>query len=87
MCLDLARELTKTMKYEGDGDTNCNWCTWNNPQMIGKGTGGFRNQRSNGDLLHYSIIKIGLNTEKSPGDLRKLAVTKTPVKNHRSTLV
>ena len=26
------------MEHEGDGDTNCNWCTWNNPQKIGKET-------------------------------------------------
>ena len=30
-CLDLVRELKKTMEHEGDSDTNCNWCTWNNP--------------------------------------------------------
>ena len=35
----LARELTNPNKHEDDGDTNCNWWTWNNPQMIGKGTG------------------------------------------------
>ena len=29
--VDLAREL-KTMEHEGDGDVNCNWCFWNNPQ-------------------------------------------------------
>ena len=33
------------------------------------------------------IIKIGQNTEKSPGDLRKLAVTETPVKSHRPILM
>ena len=26
MYLDLARELKKTMKHKGDGDSNCNWC-------------------------------------------------------------
>ena len=30
--------------------------------------------------MEVSIIEIGLNTEKSPGDLRRLAVTQTPVK-------
>ena len=29
----------KTIEYEGNGDTTCNWCTWNNPQQVGKGTG------------------------------------------------
>ena len=23
-------------KDEGDGNTNCNWCTWNGPQKLGK---------------------------------------------------
>ena len=25
--LDLARELKKTVEYESDGDTDCNWCS------------------------------------------------------------
>ena len=25
------------MEHEGDGDTNCGWCTWDNPQKTGKG--------------------------------------------------
>ena len=32
-------------------------------------------------------LKIGQNTEKSSGDLRNLAVTETPVKNHQLTLL
>ena len=24
------------MEHDGDGDTNCNWCTRNNPRRIGK---------------------------------------------------
>ena len=88
--LDLAWELKKkkeTMEHESDGDTNYNWYTWNNPQMIGKGTGRLENKRASGDHPDYSIIKIGLNTEKSPGDLRRLAVTQTPERNHQLTLV
>ena len=30
-------------------------------------------------------VKIRLNTEKSPGDLRRLPVTKIPVKYHQPT--
>ena len=33
------------------------------------------------------IIKNGQNTEKSPGDLRRLAVTQSPVKDHQLTLM
>ena len=58
-----------------DRDTNCYWCT-----RIGTGTGGFGNKSTSRKRPNYSIIKIGKNTEKSPGDLRRLAVTQTPEK-------
>ena len=53
--LDLTREL-KTIKHKGDGDTNGNWYTWNNPQRLGKETGRIRNQRMSGDHPDYSIV-------------------------------
>ena len=36
---DITRELKKAMEHEGDSDTNCNWCTRNNPQRLGKCAG------------------------------------------------
>ena len=75
------------MEHEGDGDTNCGWCTWNNPQRVDKGTRRHRNQRTSRDHPDYRIINIGQNTEKNPGDLKRLAVTQTPVENHQLTLV
>ena len=60
------------MEHEGDGNTNCNWCARNNPQRIGKGIGRIGNKRTSRDHPNYSIIKIGQNIEKSPGDLRRL---------------
>ena len=71
------------MEHESDSDTNC---TRYNHQSISTETGGFENKRTSGDHPNYSINKIGQNTEKSPGDLRRLAVTQTPVRNHRLTL-
>ena len=59
----------------------------NIPQRIGKWTGRFGNKKISGDHPDYSIIKISQNTEKSPGDLKRLAVTQTPVRNHQLTLV
>ena len=56
--LDLARELKKTMGHKGDSDTNCNWCTWNNPQRSDKRKWRFGNKWTSGDHLDYSIIKI-----------------------------
>ena len=72
--LFLAGELKKTMEHESDSDTNCNRCTWYSHQRIGKGTGGFRNKSTSEDHLNFSIINIAPNPEKSPGDLRRLAV-------------
>ena len=65
------------MDHNGNGDTNSK----NNPQMIGKGSGKLGNQRTSGDNPNYSIIKIGQNAEKNPGNLRGLAVTNSSVKN------
>ena len=39
------------------------------------------------DLEVGGIIENGQNTEKSPGDLRRLAVTQSPVKDHQLTLM
>ena len=71
------------MENEGDGGTNSNWSTWNIPQRIGTKTGRLGNKQTSRDHLFYSIIKISQNTEKSPGDFRRLAVTQTPVESIR----
>ena len=73
--LDLAWELKKTMEHEGDNYTNRDWCFWYSHQRIIKGTGGLGNKRTNGNHSNDSIIENGQNIEKSPGDLRRLAVT------------
>ena len=52
-----------------------------------KGTGGLGSWRPSEDHPNDSIIKNGQNIEKSPGDLRRLAVTQTPVKNHQLMLM
>ena len=39
------------------------------------------------DYPNDSIAEDGQNTETSPGALRRLAVTQTPVKNHQLTLM
>ena len=75
------------MDQESHGDTNCYSYTWNNPQRIGVGTGRLRNKRSSEDHPSDSIIKISQNTEKSSGDLRRLAVTQTPMGNYQLTLL
>ena len=39
-----------------------------------------------GDHPNYWTIENGQNTEKIPGDLRKLAITQTLGKDHQLTL-
>ena len=59
------------MEYESDSDTNCNPC------------GRIGNKNKSGDYPNDSTVKIGQNTEKSPGDVRKLAVSPSPLKDHQ----
>ena len=54
------------MEQEDNGD----WCTWNNPQMICKGTKRLKNLKTRGDHPDYSIITIRQSTEKSLGELK-----------------
>ena len=81
--LDLARELKKTVEHEYAGNTNCNWCSWYNHQRIDTGTVGLGNKKTSGVHPSYSFIKIGQNTEKSPGYLRRLAAIQSPVRKTR----
>ena len=46
-----------------------------------KGSGGLGNKRTCEDHPNYYITENGHNTEKSPGDLRRLALTQIPVKD------
>ena len=59
--------------------------TWNSkvtviPVVTGVGIG-------TGGLGNYYIITIGQNTEKSPGDLMRLAVSQTLVRSHLMMLM
>ena len=77
--LDLARELKETVENESDNYTNCNWCFWYSHRRIIKGTGRLDNNMTSGNRSNYYIIEIGQNTEKCPGNLRRLVI-QTPVK-------
>ena len=75
------------MEHEGDNYTNHDWCIWYSHWRIIKGTGELGDRRTNGDHPNNNIIENSQNTEKSPGYLRRLAVTQTPVKDHQLTLM
>ena len=86
MYLDLARELKKLWNMKATV-IPINISALVSHQRIGTGTGRLGNKRTSGDHPNYRIVEIGQNTKKSPGDLRRLAVTQTPVESHQLTLV
>ena len=53
----------------------CSWCVWNGPQRVGEGSERIKNQWKKQDHPDYYISEIGQNTEKSPGNLRRSAIT------------
>ena len=74
------------MEHISDGNTNCNWYDRYSHQGILALTGRLGNKRTGGDHPNESITKIGQNTKKIAGNLR-LAVSQTPVEDHRLMLV
>ena len=84
---EISTYTEKTKEHESDGYTNCNWCTRYSQQRIGTWTGRFGNKMTSGDHPNYIIIEISQNTKMSHKNLRRLAVTQTPVENHQLTLV
>ena len=80
-------DAQKTMERESDGDIIRNWCAWYSHQRISTETGELWNHGTSRYHPNYSIVEIGLNTERSPKDLKSFAVAKTPVKKHQLTLV
>ena len=86
--LHLARESKKknTMEHDGNDYTNRDWCFRYSNKRIIKRTGGLGSWMTSGVHPNYSIIENGQNTEKSPGDLMRLAFTQTPVKDHQMSL-
>ena len=60
--------------------------TIGSPQGLGKGVGRVGNWRTNQDHPNYILVEIGKNIQKNPGDVRRLAVTQTSVKDYQLTL-
>ena len=63
------------MEHEDDVDTNCNWYISNGPRSLSEGTGTVGNQLKKRDYQDYGIGENDSNTEKSPGELKRLIVT------------
>ena len=70
------------MEHEGFNYSNRGLCFLYSYQRIIKETGGLGGGRTSGDHPNYNIIENGQNAEKSPGVLRRLVVTQTPMKDN-----
>ena len=75
------------MEHERDANTDDKWWVRNDPRTLDQEAGRVRTRRTNRDHPNYSIVLIGQNTEKSPGDLTRLVVPRTPAKDHQPTFV
>ena len=62
------------MGHKSDSDPNYNLLTRYGHKRIGAETGKLKNKRMSRIYPNNSSIKISQNTEKSPGDLRRLVV-------------
>ena len=79
--------MEKAVEHDSNDCANCDWCVRHRNDRIIKGPGGLGIWRMGGDYPNDSIAKDGQNPETSPGDLWRLSVTQTPVKNHQITLM
>ena len=84
--LDLARELEKQWNIKVTVIPIVIGAVGSH-QRINKGTGRLGNKRTSGDHSNYNIIEIVQNMEESSGDLRRLVVIQTPIRNYRQTSV
>ena len=83
----LCLRTKKANEFEGDGNTSCNWCTWNNLQGLLEGLE-YLKIRGQMETIHpTAIMRIGQNTEKDLEDLKRLDVVHIPMKYHQVTLV
>ena len=78
--LDLARELKKAVEHECYSVASSNYFTWNDPQSLRKSSRRDGIRRTSGNYPIYRFVWFHHKTEKSAGELRRLAVTQTPVK-------
>ena len=73
------------VKHQTNRDASCNWRAWDGPKRLGKG-GELKIGRRIETIQTTLFLGSGWDTEKSPGDLRKLVVSQTPMKSNQLTL-
>ena len=83
---DLARELKKLRSMKVTVILFVNSTLGTVTKGLAKGLED-ENKKTSGRHQKYSSVEIGKNTEKSPGDLMRLAVIQPPLVNNQLTLV
>ena len=78
--------IEKAVEPESQGNTCYSWCTRNGHQEPGKGNGRTGYQWENRNHPDCNMFEIGKNTEDGTGELGRLAVTQTPVKDPQITI-
>ena len=79
--------IEKAVERESNDWANCHCLFWHNNWRIIKRPGRLVSWRTGREYPNDSIAKNVQNPETSPGDLGRLAVTQTPVKNHQLKLL
>ena len=80
-------ENRKAEEHESQGNNNCSCCARNGPKEPEERTGEIENQWKNRNHPdNNNVAEISLNIETRPGDLRRLAVPQTSVKEYQLTL-
>ena len=74
----IIRKTKKAVEHEDDSDAKRYGL-----QRLGNEAGRVWNQRTSRDPPNSSIVKIDQNTEKSPGDLRRLVILRPQMKDHQ----
>ena len=77
------RENLKAVEHESNDCAHCDSYFRHNNKRIIKSTGGLGSWRTGRDYPNDRAAENNQNPETSPGDLRRLTVTQTPVQNHQ----
>ena len=85
--LDLSRELRKQWKLRVTLIPIVIGGRWTVSKSFERGLAELKIRGRIGDNPNYCIVSVSQNTEKSPGDQKRLAITQDPVKYHQLTVV
>ena len=81
-----SQRINKAVNHDDDGDTNCNWCTWNSPQRFGKILEELEIRGRIEITQIPELLRLARIVRWGSRDLRRLTITLTSVKDHQLKL-